>query len=167
MKDNIVLNIDGDEYKFSLGEKRGQIPYSETLVQTLRERIGLTDTYLSCGEGLCGRCAVLSDGKVIASCMTLTSECDGKNILTIEGLQNKETGEPDPVVKVVLDYPEFQCRFCIPGIIAAVKSLFNKNSRPTEIEIKEALSGNYCRLEKECGIGTQLVSYLAKYSASR
>ena len=167
MKDYVVLNINGDDYKFSLGERRGQIPYSETLVQTLRERIGLMGTYLSCGQGFCGCCAVLADGKVIASCMTLTSECDGKKIVTIEGLQNKENGEPDPVVKVILDYPGFQCRFCTPGIIVAAKSIFNKTPHPTESEIKEGLSGNFCRLEKECGIRTQLVSHLAKYSASR
>jgi aerobic-type carbon monoxide dehydrogenase small subunit (CoxS/CutS family) len=183
MNDYVVLHIDGDDYKFSLGERRGQIPYSETLVQTLRERIGrtgksvqtlrerigLTGTgpELSCGEGFCGRCAVLADGKVIASCMTLTSECSGKNIVTIEGLQYQENGEPDPLVDTILDYPGFQCRFCTPGIIVASKSIFNKNPRATESEIREGLSGNFCRLEKECGIRTQLVSYLAKYLASR
>jgi carbon-monoxide dehydrogenase small subunit len=181
MKDYVVLNINADDYKFSLGERRGQIPSSETLVQTLRERIGLAGklaktvrekvglagTELSCGEGFCGRCAVLADGKAIASCMTLTSECDGKNIVTFEGLQNKEDGEPDPLVNTIVDYPGFICRFCTPGIIVASKALFNKNPHPTESEIRDGLSGNFCRLEKECGIRTQLVSYLAKYAASR
>ena len=167
MKDYVVLNINGEDYKFSLGERRGQVPYSETLVQTLRERMGFTGTELSCGEGFCGSCAVLADGKVIASCMTLTSECDGKKIVTIEGLQNKENGEPDPVVKAVLDYSRFQCQACTLGIIVAAKSIFNKYPHPNESEIKEGLSGNYCRLEKECGLGTQLVSHLAKYPALR
>ena len=183
MKEYVVLNVNGDGYKFSLGERGGQIPYSETLVQTLRDRIGLTgnlvptlrerigltdsEPTLSCGEGFCGRCAVLADGKVIASCMTLTSECSGKKIVTFEGLRNKKNGEPDPLVNAILGYPGFQCRFCTPGIIVASKSIFNKNPHPTESEIQEGLSGNFCRLEKECGIRTQLVSHLAKYSASR
>ncbi|MDA8124041.1 MAG: 2Fe-2S iron-sulfur cluster-binding protein [Deltaproteobacteria bacterium] len=182
MKDGVVLNINGDHYKFSLGDRRGQIPYSETLVQTLRDRIGLqgklgptlrekiglTDPEppLSCGEGFCGRCAVLIDGKAIASCMTLTSECGGKKIVTLEGLRNKKTGEPDPVVNAVLDYPGFICRFCTPGIIAASQSLFNQNPHPSESEIQAGLAGNYCRLEKICGIRTQLVAHLAKVSAS-
>lgn len=178
MKDYVVLNINGDDYKFSFGEGLGRIPYSETLVQTLRERIGIAGqltpalrekigfagTELSCGEGFCGRCAVLADGKAIASCMTLTSECEGKNIVTFEGLQNQENGEPDPLVNAILDYPGFQCRFCTPGIIVAAKSVFNKNFHPNENEIKEGLSGNFCRQENKCGIKTQLVSYLVKYS---
>jgi len=167
MKDYVVLNINGDDYTFALGTRRGQIPYSETLVQTLRERIGLTGTDLSCGQGFCGRCAVLADGKVIASCMTLTSECDGKKIVTIEGMKNRETGESDPLARVISDYPGFQCQICIPGIIMAAKAIFNKNPHPTESEIREGLSGNFCRLEKECGIRTRLVSYLVRYSNSR
>jgi carbon-monoxide dehydrogenase small subunit len=183
MKDGVVLKINGDNYKFSLGERRGQIPYSETLVQTLRDRIGLTgkvgptlrekigltdpEPGLSCGEGFCGRCAVLADGKVIASCMTLTSECGGKKIVTLEGLRNKKNGEPDPLVNTILDYQGFICRFCTPGIIIATKAIFNKNPHPTESDIQEGLAGNFCRLEKECGIRTQLVAHLVKYSASR
>jgi aerobic carbon-monoxide dehydrogenase small subunit len=182
MKDYVVLNVNGDDYRFPLGERRGQIPYSETLVETLRERIGLagrleqtlrervgltgTGPELSCGEGFCGRCAVLADGKAVASCMMLTSECSGKKIVTFEGLQNKENGEPDPLVNIIMDYPGFQCRFCTPGIIVASESIFKRNPHPTESEIREGLSGNFCRLEKECGIRTRLVSYLAKHAAS-
>ena len=98
--------------------------------------------------------------------MTLTSECSGKKIVTLEGLRDKKNGEPDPLVNAILDYPGFICRFCTPGIIIASKSIFNKNPRPTESDIQEGLAGNFCRLEKECGIRTQLVSHLAKYSAS-
>jgi aerobic carbon-monoxide dehydrogenase small subunit len=156
-----VLNINGDEYRCTFGKELGQIPYSETLAQTLRERIGLTEIKLSCGQGGCGRCAVLIDGKVIASCMTLTSECDGKKIVTFEGLQN------DPVQKAVLDYPDFQCQVCKPGITMAAKAIFNKNPHPAESEIKEGLSGNFCRIQKECGIETRLVSYLFEYSNSK
>lgn len=165
--DKVLININGNDYKFTFGKQLGQIPYTETLVQTLRERIGLTGTDEYCGEGYCGRCAVLIDGKVTASCMTLTSECDGKKIVTIEGLQNKETGELNPVQKVVLDYPGFQCQICKPGIIMAAISIFNKNPHPIESEIREGLSGIYCRMQKECGIETQLVSHLLKYANSK
>jgi carbon-monoxide dehydrogenase small subunit len=177
MNDNIVLNINGDDYKFSLGKRLGQIPYSETLVQTLRERLGFQGTKVSCEHGMCGRCAVLADGEVIASCITLTADCDSKKIETIEKLQNKEagkfieiiqdkkTGEPDPLAKAIMAYEGFQCQFCKPGITMAAKAVFNKNTHPTESEIREGLSGNFCRLQKECGIGTQLVQYLLKYSS--
>ena len=161
MQEQAVLNINGAEYRFALGKELGQIPYSETLAETLRERLGLTETKLSCGQGGCGRCAVLVDGKVIASCMTLTSECDGKRVVTFEGLQG------DPVQKAVLDYPDFQCQVCKPGITMAAKAIFNKNPHPTESEIREGLSGNFCRIQKECGIETQLVSYLFEYSNSK
>ncbi len=180
MKDYVALNVNGNDYLFPLGEQRGQIPYSETLIQTLRDRlglgalikevregIGLTGAELSCGEGYCGRCAVLIEGVAIVSCMTLTSECDGKKIITFEGLQQKRNGKPDPVVEAVLDYPGFQCRMCTPGIIIAVRSLFNKHPHPSDNEIKEGLSGNYCRLEKECGIRTRLVAHLSRLSAAK
>ena len=181
MKDYVILNINGDDHKFSLGEGFGQISASETLVETLRNRLGLpgeptpevgekigfAGTEVSCGEGFCGRCTVLANGKATASCLTLTSECDGKQIVTFEGLQKQENGRPDPLVNAILDYTGFICRVCTPGIVVAAKSLFNRNPHPTESEIREGLSGNFCRLEKTCGIKTQLVTHLAKYSALR
>jgi len=145
MKDYIVLNINGDDYEFSLGKRLGQIPPSETLAQTLRERLNLTGTKISCGHGACGCCAVLLDGDAVASCMSLTVECDGKKIVTIEGLQDPVTGELDPIQRAFLDYSAFQCGYCTPGIIIAAKALLNKNPHPTDAEIKLALSGNYCR----------------------
>ncbi|MDR3287895.1 MAG: (2Fe-2S)-binding protein [Peptococcaceae bacterium] len=177
MKDKIVLNINGKDYPFPLGKRLGQIPYSETLVQTLRERLGIQGTKVSCEHGLCGRCSVLIDGKAVASCMTLTADCDGKTIETIEKLQNKEagrlieiiqdkkTGTPDPLAVAIANYDGFKCQFCKAGVTIAVKSVFNKNPYPTESEIREGLSGNFCRLQRECGIGTQLVQHVRKFSS--
>lgn len=145
MKDHIILHVNGEEYSFSLGKHLGQIPYSETLVQTLRERLGLTGTKHSCSHGACGCCAVLANGKAIASCMTLTAECEGLDIITIEGLVDPATGAFDPIQQAILDYSAFQCGFCTPGIVIAAKSIFNKNPHPTIEEIKEGLSGNFCR----------------------
>ena len=145
MKDYVVLNVNGIDYEFSVGKRFGQIPPSETLAQTLRERLHLTGTKISCGHGACGCCAVLLDGDAVASCMTLTVECDGKTIVTIEGLQNPVTGELDPIQQSFFDNSAFQCGYCTPGIIMVTKALLEKNPHPTEDEIKLALSGNYCR----------------------
>ena len=145
MSKDLTLHVNGKTYQFSIGRRLRQIPESETLLETLRERLGLTGTKLSCGEGACGCCAVLIDGKAVASCVTLTVECGGKEITTIEGLADPVTGELDPIQEAFLEHSAFQCGFCTPGIIIAVKSLLNQNPSPTEEEIEEALSGNYCR----------------------
>ena len=145
MGSELTLKINGETYEFTIGRRLGQIPESETLLETLRERIGLTGTKMSCGQGACGCCAVLMDGKAVASCITLTAECGGKEIVTIEGLSDPVTGELDPIQEAFLSHSASQCGFCTPGIIIAVKSLLNKNPNPTEEEIKDALSGNYCR----------------------
>lgn len=145
MSRDLTLNINGQTYEFTIGRKLGQIPESETLLETLRERIGLTGSKMSCGQGACGCCAVLMDGKAVASCITLTAECEGKEIITIEGLGDPVTGELDPIQEAFLEHNAFQCGFCTPGIIIAVKALLNGNPNPSEDEIKEALSGNYCR----------------------
>ena len=145
MSKDLTLHVNGKTYQFSIGRRLGQIPESETLLETLRERLGLTGTKLSCGEGACGCCAVLIDGKAVASCVTLTVECGGKEITTIEGLADPVTGELDPIQEAFLEHSAFQCGFCTPGIIIAVKSLLNQNPSPTDEEIEEALSGNYCR----------------------
>jgi len=145
MENEITLHVNGRDYAYSIGTKLGQIPPSETLVETLRNRMGLTGTKLSCGEGACGCCAVLMDNKAVASCMMLTVECGGKDIVTIEGLRDKETGKLDRIQEAFLEKNAFQCGYCTPGIIIAVKALLMANPHPTEKEIGEALSGNYCR----------------------
>ncbi len=141
----IALRINGESYDFSLGRRLGQIPEAELLVHTLRERVGLTGTKIACDHGACGCCAVLLDGKAVASCLTLTADCHGKEIVTIEGLADPQTGALDPIQQAFLNYSAFQCGFCTPGIIIAVKSLLSTTPHPSEEEIKEGLSGNYCR----------------------
>ena len=85
------------------------------------------------------------DGKAVLSCKLLTIECAGKSITTIEGLRNPETGALDPLQQAFIDHTAFQCGFCTPGMIMTAKALLNKNPSPTEDEVKEALSGNFCR----------------------
>jgi carbon-monoxide dehydrogenase small subunit len=85
------------------------------------------------------------DGKAVLSCMTLTVECDGREITTIEGLGDTKTGTLDPLQQAFIDHTAFQCGFCTPGTILSAKALLNENPSPTGEEIKEALSGNFCR----------------------
>ena len=114
MSKELTLHINGKTYEFSIGRKLGQIPESETLLETLRERLGLTGTKLSCGEGACGCCAVLMDGKAVASCVTLTAECEGKEITTIEGLSDPVTGELDPIQEAFLGAQRVPVRLLHP-----------------------------------------------------
>jgi carbon-monoxide dehydrogenase small subunit len=141
----ISLTINGQVYELDIGSRPGQIDPAHTLVYSLRETLGLTGTKISCGEGACGACTVIMDGKAVNSCRILTIECSGKNITTIEGLRDQKTGALDPLQQAFIDHAAFQCGYCTPGIIMASKALLNEIPRPTEEEIKDALSGNFCR----------------------
>ena len=147
MGDNntVSMTINGRKYVFAIGHEFGQIPTSETLCQTLRNRLDLTGTKESCSEGACGCCTVIMNGDAVASCITLTVECDGAEITTLEGLADPETGELSKVQQAFLDYNAFQCGFCTPGIIMTATALLDKNPNPSEEEVRDALSGNYCR----------------------
>jgi aerobic carbon-monoxide dehydrogenase small subunit len=142
---SISLTVNGQIHELDVGTRPGQIDPSHTLVYTLRETLGLTGTKISCGGGACGVCTVIMDSKAVPSCRILTIECDGKNIITIEGLRDPKTGALDPLQQAFIDYTAFQCGFCTPGMIMSSKALLNENPHPTEEEVKEALSGNFCR----------------------
>jgi len=142
---SIRLTVNGQEHELDVGDRLGQIDPSDTLVFTLRETLGLTGTKISCGEGACGICTVIMDGKAVPSCRILTVECDGRKITTIEGLRDRKTGALDPLQQAFIDYTAFQCGFCTPGMILTSRALLNENPHPTEDEVKEALSGNFCR----------------------
>lgn len=141
----IGLKVNGKTYELEVGRRSDQVELSHTLSHTLRETLGLKGTKVSCDEGACGACTVLMDGKSVFSCMLLTVECDGKSITTIEGLRDSETGKLDPIQQAFVDHTAFQCGFCTPGIIMSAKALLHENPSPTEAEVKEALSGNFCR----------------------
>ncbi|HVN96499.1 MAG TPA: (2Fe-2S)-binding protein [Syntrophorhabdaceae bacterium] len=141
----ISLTINGRPFELAQGSRLGEVEAFHTLSHTLRETLGLTGTKISCDNGACGACTVIMQGKPVLSCKILTVECDGKSITTIEGLRNQETGELDPLQQAFIDYTAFQCGFCTPGIIMTARALLNENPYPTEDEIKEALSGNFCR----------------------
>ncbi len=141
----ISLTVNGQSYEMEVGTAPHQIDPADTLAHTLRETLGLTGTKVSCDHGACGSCTVLMDGKAVLSCMTLTVECEGKRITTIEGLSDPETGKLDPLQQAFVDHTAFQCGFCTPGMIMSAKALLGENPSPTEKEVKEGLSGNFCR----------------------
>ncbi len=141
----ISLTVNGEHYELEVGSRHDMIGPADTLAHTLRENLGLTGTKIGCDRGACGACTVLMDGKPILSCMTLTVECDGKRITTIEGLANRLTGQLHPVQQAFINNTAFQCGFCTPGMIVTAKALLDRNPSPSEAEIKDALAGNFCR----------------------
>ena len=142
---NINLTLNGQPYQLEVGTGAGKVDPSDTLSFTLRETLGLTGTKVSCDDGACGGCTVHMDGEAVLSCMMLTIECDGKAITTIEGLKKPNTGKLDPLQQSFIDHTAFQCGYCTPGMIMSAKALLNENPSATEEEVKEALSGNFCR----------------------
>ena len=136
MKQDIVLKVNGIQYNINIETHR-------TLVEVLRDTLGLTGTKKSCNEGECGACTVLMDGKPVASCLVLAVAAQGKEITTIEGLSHGE--QLDPVQEAFVKHTAIQCGFCTPGMVMAAKALLDENPRPTPAEVRKAISGNLCR----------------------
>lgn len=143
--EQVCITVNGMPRRFIIGDGVGCVLPSETLLDTIRDRLGLTAAKRSCEHGACGCCTVIMDGDAVASCMVLTADCDGKNVTTLEGLCDPVTGELSPLQKAFADNSAFQCGFCTPGIIMSTRALLDKNPNPTEEDLTEALSGNYCR----------------------
>ncbi|MBI9045142.1 MAG: (2Fe-2S)-binding protein [Anaerolineaceae bacterium] len=120
-----------------------EIASNITLMRLLRENLGLTGTKNGCSAGECGACTVLMNGEAVNSCMVLAVECDGAEIITVEGLMHDS--QLDPLQQAMVDSGGVQCGFCTPGVLISAKALLNRNPHPTEDEIKEAMAGNYCR----------------------
>jgi carbon-monoxide dehydrogenase small subunit len=119
------------------------VPSNMSLLQLLREKIGLTGTKDGCQAGECGACTVLVDGEPVNSCMMLAVEVDGREVLTIEGLA--KDGRLDVLQQAFGDHNAVQCGFCTPGMIMSSYALLKRNSRPSVEDIKKALVGNLCR----------------------
>jgi len=114
-----------------------------TLLELLRDELELTGTKLGCGEGECGACSALLNGKVVNTCLILALECQGAKVLTIEGLQIQ--GALHPIQKAFVDQGAVQCGFCTPGMIMATYALLEACPLPTEEQVKRGLEGNLCR----------------------
>ena len=115
----------------------------ETLLDVIREHLGLTGTKEGCGLGECGACTIIMDGKTVNSCLVLAVEADNRVITTIEGLANGD--ELHPIQEAFIACGGLQCGFCTPGMIMSTKALLENNPSPDEEEIREAISGNFCR----------------------
>ena len=115
----------------------------ETLLDVLRNRLGLTGAKEGCGTGDCGACSVIVDGRLVCSCLVLGAEAEGRRIETIEGMADGETLHP--LQRKFIEHAALQCGICTPGFLIAAKALLDKNPDPTEEEIRFGLAGNLCR----------------------
>jgi carbon-monoxide dehydrogenase small subunit len=132
----IRMSLNGEETDVSFA------PY-KTLLEVLREDLGHTGTKHGCELGECGACAVLLDGKPVLSCLVLALECDGRQVLTVEGLG--ADGTLHPLQDAFADLGAAQCGYCTPGILVTAKALLDQNPHPNRDQIREAISGNLCR----------------------
>ncbi len=132
----VSTKINGDVVEFAC-------PADEVLLDSLRDRAGLTGVKEGCGTGDCGACSVTLDGELVCSCLVLGVEADGRAIGTVEGLS--ENGELHPLQQNFIDHAALQCGICTPGFLVAAKALLDRNPNPTETEIRYALAGNLCR----------------------
>jgi len=135
-KMDITIRINNREYEI------GVKPY-ETLLEVLRNRLGLTGTKFGCGDGECGACTVNMEGKAVLSCLTLAAQADGKEILTIEGLQ--DGAELHPIQESFVEHAAIQCGYCTPGLVMSAKALLDKDNDPSETKVREKISNNLCR----------------------
>jgi carbon-monoxide dehydrogenase small subunit len=122
-----------------------------TLADFLRERCGLTGTHLGCEHGSCGACTVLLDGAAVRSCLVFAVQAEGAEVSTVEGVASAE-GELSPVQAALRDCHGLQCGFCTPGFVMSITALLRDNPHPTDEEIREGLSGNFCRCTGYQGI---------------
>jgi aerobic-type carbon monoxide dehydrogenase small subunit (CoxS/CutS family) len=142
-------------------ERRVQAPPQTSLLSVLREQLQLTGTKYGCGEGMCGACTVLMDGKAVRSCRTPLAEAAGRKILTIEGLERN--GQLHPVQAAFLRQEALQCGFCTPGMILSAIGLLTANPNPSEAEIVRSMNGNLCR----CGTYPRIVAAIKQAAAAR
>ena len=136
MKRIISLTINDQEYKLAIQPNR-------TLLDMLRYDLGLTGTKKGCDMGDCGSCAIIMDGKAVNACLVLAVQANGKNILTIEGLDLDQGLHP--LQQAFIKKGAIQCGFCTPGMIMSAKALLDRNPKPDEAEIRLKISGNLCR----------------------
>jgi len=133
---DVEITVNGDKYKLEVGSQ-------ERLLDTLRDELKLTGTKEGCSVGECGACTVIVDDQAVNSCLVLTAQVDGSEIITVEGLESKSGLHPLQIA--FIEKQAIQCGFCTPGMLMSALALLNTNSNPTKEEIKTALEGNLCR----------------------
>lgn len=135
-KQLLSMIVNGDEHDLAVAP-------NATLLDVLRDDLGLTGVKEGCSEGVCGACTVLMDGNPVRSCLTLALEAEGSSIITIEGLSAE--GQLHPIQEAFVDQGAVQCGFCTPGMVLSSKALLDSSPHPSDEEIKYALAGNFCR----------------------
>lgn len=133
---NITITVNGEDRILD-------VTGHESLLNVLRNDLGLPGTKDACEQGECGSCTVVFDGEAVCSCLVMAADADGSSVTTVEGLSSD--GHLHPVQEAMLAEGAVQCGFCTPGFVVAGSHLLDSNPHPTEIELKEALSGNICR----------------------
>jgi len=136
MKRIVSLKVNGVQHELAVEPRR-------TLIELLREDLGLTGSKVGCGIGDCGACTVLLDGVATFSCLTLAIQADGCEVETVEGLA--EDGKLNRLQEAFVEHGAVQCGYCTPGMLLSAKALLDRKKRPSEDEIRSALSGNLCR----------------------
>ncbi|NTV42427.1 MAG: (2Fe-2S)-binding protein [Syntrophobacteraceae bacterium] len=136
MKHSVALSVNGDTYDVLISP-------NETLLDVLREKLGLMGTKKGCDLGACGACTVLVDGEAYLSCLMLAVNAAGRKIVTIEGLA--QGGELHPLQKAFIEKGGLQCGFCTPGMILTAKAVLDEEAVPTEASIRRKIAGNLCR----------------------
>jgi carbon-monoxide dehydrogenase small subunit len=136
MKTLVTCTVNGEEHTM-LADTR------DTLLELLRDRIGLTGTKEGCGNGNCGTCTVIVDGAAVNACLVLAREAPGRDIVTIEGLSLG--GKLHPIQQALVEHGGTQCGFCTPGVVLSAKVLLDSNSNPTTHDVRHAIAGNICR----------------------
>jgi aerobic carbon-monoxide dehydrogenase small subunit len=154
MKVSVSLKINGSLARF-------EVEPDERLVDTLRDKAGLTGTKVGCGIGECGACSVLMNGKLVASCLVLTASADGAEITTVEGLGRD--GQLSDLQKAFVDEGAIQCGYCTPGMLMASEYVMARYKRPTTAQIRHGLAGNMCR----CTGYTKIISAIRKTARKR
>jgi xanthine dehydrogenase YagT iron-sulfur-binding subunit len=146
----VTLNVNGADHALRLEPRR-------TLLDALRNDLGLTGAKKACDMGNCGTCTVLVEGRAAYACLLLAIDCAGRDIVTIESLEN------DPLQRAFIEADAFQCGFCTPGQILSFKALFNENPQPSDEDIVRAVSGNLCR----CGAYRNILRAARLYEKNR
>lgn len=133
---NVTLTVNG-------ASRTAEVEATTTLVELLRGPLGLTGTKVGCGRGECGACTVILDGRPVNSCIVFAAQCDGRDVLTIEGLT--ANGELHRIQRAFVEAGAVQCGYCTPGMVMSAYALLRDNPHPTRDEIRQAIAGNLCR----------------------
>jgi xanthine dehydrogenase YagT iron-sulfur-binding subunit len=151
---DITFGVNGSEYRLRL-------PAELTLLDALRDHLGLTGTKKGCDQGACGACTVLRDGKRVLSCLTLAAQCDGREVTTIEGLAPH--GQLHPLQEAFIRHDAFQCGFCTSGQLMSAVALLDEGRAGSDEQIREFMSGNLCR----CGAYPNIVAAIREVAQQR